>query len=600
MDTNYHHFHIPVMGTGYSIDTPIRVGHYGISSVISIVDDLLIEKIRKYYCEKFNLAYEPIHRFEPDGRAKRITAYLNVVSEIVQRKIDELKNQPFFVQNDKSKYFELLPDDSPIKATYKKFIKMKDDFEKFHFADELNKLIHPGAIDVNIMTKIDKLNYDKTGQILSEEFSDAKAALRGFANSCLNSSVIFSAGFNRGLYGYISKFQDFFRDSSGELKKKITIKVSDFRSALIQGKFLASKGLEVSEFRIESGLNCGGHAFASQGYLLPTILKEFREKKELLTTQLKPVVKNFYAKMGWEYPDDTKVTEPLITVQGGVGTSGEAERLIEEYGCKSVGWGSPFLLVPEATCVDKETLELLMNAKKEDLYLSNASPLGVPFNNLRNTGSEIWTKEKSKKEKPGSSCPKGFLVYNKEFSEKAICTASTEFLNQKYKSISELEISSDEKETLKNAAAEKVCLCMHLGNSALIALGIQKNGVNPQAICPGPNVVWWNREYSLTEMVDHIYGRGESLVPKNRPHMFCQEVELYINYFEKLLKKSSDDKAEIEYLKTFKENLDAGMDYILEIARGKRYYNENIDTISTFIQEQKKKLDSMFKAELAA
>ena len=38
--------------------------------------------------------------------------------------------------------------------------------------------------------------------------------------------------------------------------------------------FLAKKGLEVHEFRIESGLNCGGHAFASNGQLLPILLKE--------------------------------------------------------------------------------------------------------------------------------------------------------------------------------------------------------------------------------------------------------------------------------------------------------------------------------------
>lgn len=34
-----HTFHIPVMGLAYTIDSPIRVAHYGISSVISIADD---------------------------------------------------------------------------------------------------------------------------------------------------------------------------------------------------------------------------------------------------------------------------------------------------------------------------------------------------------------------------------------------------------------------------------------------------------------------------------------------------------------------------------------------------------------------------------
>ena len=34
-----HTFHIPVMGTGFTIDTPLKVARYGVSSVIQIVDD---------------------------------------------------------------------------------------------------------------------------------------------------------------------------------------------------------------------------------------------------------------------------------------------------------------------------------------------------------------------------------------------------------------------------------------------------------------------------------------------------------------------------------------------------------------------------------
>ena len=84
----------------------------------------------------------------------------------------------------------------------------------------------------------------------------------------------------------MASFDSFFPDSNGTLKKKIILKVSDYRSALIQGKFLAKKGLWVSEFRIESGLNCGGHAFATDGYLLGPILDEFKENKNLLISTL--------------------------------------------------------------------------------------------------------------------------------------------------------------------------------------------------------------------------------------------------------------------------------------------------------------------------
>ena len=42
--------------------------------------------------------------------------------------------------------------------------------------------------------------------------------------------------------------------NNGKLAKTIILKVSDYRSALTQGKILAKKGVWISEFRIESGL----------------------------------------------------------------------------------------------------------------------------------------------------------------------------------------------------------------------------------------------------------------------------------------------------------------------------------------------------------
>lgn len=39
-----HTFHIPVLGLSYSIDTPLKVARFGISSVVSIIEDELVEK----------------------------------------------------------------------------------------------------------------------------------------------------------------------------------------------------------------------------------------------------------------------------------------------------------------------------------------------------------------------------------------------------------------------------------------------------------------------------------------------------------------------------------------------------------------------------
>ncbi len=594
MFSSPHTFSIPVMGTGHSIDSPIRVGPYGINSVISIVDDLLIERIRKHYCEKFDLPYSNIPRNAKDGRARRITAYLNLVQQIVQQTFDSITSQPFFEENEKAKYFELLPDSSLLKNKYRKLMQTDDKSLRTRLSKELTSRMRPGSVDVNIMAKVDGLNYDKDEKPMSAEFSDASAALRGYANSVLSSSLVLSAGFNPRLYNYLSEFEDFYRDAKGKIKKKIILKVSDFRSALIQGKYLAKKGLEVFEYRIESGLNCGGHAFASDGYLLPSLLKEFREKRDMLHSAIQPLIHSYYEDNADGFLSDWEITEPRLTVQGGIGTSGEAERLLNDFGMDATGWGSPFLLVPEATTVDKKTRNLLENAKEEDLYLSSVSPLGVPFNNIKNTGSEQWHQERIDKGKPGSPCPKGFLESNTEFTENPICTASNQYQLLKLDQINRKNIAEAEKELMRAKVLEKACLCDHLGNGALIDLGILEEHRAPQAICPGPNIAWFDKEYSLREMVDHIYGRGVSLVPPQRPHMFAKEMVMYADYLEELIEQSEGSSADIKKLSRFRKNLEEGMEYCLEIAQSDPYKDENMASIVSAVENQKERLASMF------
>src|SRR5690606_25117306 len=277
-----HTFHIPVMGIGYTIDTPLKVAQYGINSVISLVDDILLESLRKMYSDTFEVPYQEITDKMDDFRAKRITSYLDLMHDLVEKKFEALKQ----VSNEKMDaihtYLNMLPENASLKEDFKK-ITSKGNFTEVK--NWVNKNLKLGSIDVNIMTKVDKDNYLKNEK-LPVEYNDAHAALRGFANSKLNSSVVLSAGLNPRLYSYISQFEDFYPNEKGVFKKKIILKVSDYRSALIQGKFLAKKGLWISEFRIESGLNCGGHAFATDGYLLGPVLAEFREKREELKTTL--------------------------------------------------------------------------------------------------------------------------------------------------------------------------------------------------------------------------------------------------------------------------------------------------------------------------
>jgi hypothetical protein len=94
-DSKVHTFHIPVLGLAFTIDTPIRVARYGISSVISIVDDILIEQMRKHYCSLHGEPYTPISPKDDDYRAQRITEYLNLVHRIVRSQMEKLKASMF-------------------------------------------------------------------------------------------------------------------------------------------------------------------------------------------------------------------------------------------------------------------------------------------------------------------------------------------------------------------------------------------------------------------------------------------------------------------------------------------------------------------------
>lgn len=584
------------MGTGYSADTPIRVAHLGITSVISLVDDLLLEQLRKYYCRKFSLPYEEIPKNADDGRAKRIKAYLDTVNEIVGIKFDAIKKESFMPETEKTKYFELLPDDIPLKQQYNKFLGMPEGAEKRALGQELTEKMLPGSIDVNIMVKLDRTNYDNEGNPLPEKYSDAKAALRGYAKSALNSGIELSAGMNQRLFNYMTEFRDFYRDERGEIKKKIILKVSDFRSSIIQGKFLAKKGLEVYEFRIESGLNCGGHVFPTNGTLLPVILQEFREHRRRLAEDSRPFIMKYYEKMGWLYPDVSLKSLPLITVQGGIGTNGEIRRLMEGFGMDRTGCGTPFLLVPEATCVDDTTLELLKRSQEDGLYVSDASPLGIQFSNVRGSGADTWRKKRIEEGRPGSPCRRAFLKFNTEFTEKPICISSSMYEKKKLEEIDRLEATYEEKDKLRANVLNKECICDQLGNSCLIALGIVEEKDAPQCICPSANIAWFNRIYSLKEMVDHIYGRGTSLVPPERPHMFAKEIELYVDYFERQVKDYCRTPGEIKTLMEFKDNFGKSFDFCMEIAGMEPYPGENLVSIALCVNQQRARLASIYDA----
>ncbi len=556
-----HKFYIPVMGTGFTIDTPLKVARYGISSVVSLVDDVLIEQIRQRLTRDSGQDYQEICSNEEDCRAKRITSYLNMMDEMIERQMEKLRTSLFEKGSEICKYFEMLPE-SPLRSLYTKMQSTLDAVEKARLQETLRRKITPGAIDVNIMTKVDRARLSQ-GKDLGPKFSDAMSALRGYARSRLRSSVVLSAGLNRKLFAYLAEFGDYFPDDVGEIRKRIVLKVSDFRSALIQGKLLARQGLWVSEYRIESGLNCGGHSFGGKGTLLGPVLAEFKEKRAQMREQLYEICVTGLHNLGRSAPGT-----PLdfrVTVQGGIGTAEENELLEKTYQVDGMGWASPFLLVPEVVNIDEDHLEKIISAGEDDVYLSESSPLGVPFWCLKTSTSEERRLELIRDGKPGSACPKGILVSNTEFTNLPICTASRAYQRRKLDELGSTGLSAEARAEVERQVVAKACICHDLAGSATVPQGIDPDART--AVCCGPNIVYFSRVARLREMVDHIYGRLRLPLKSNRPHMFLKELSLHLDGLKaEMVRRRKDFGSSNRNTNVVRENLLAGIRHYQNLA----------------------------------
>lgn len=554
-----HCFHIPVMGTGFTNTTPLEVAPYGVTSVIALADDTLLEQQRRALSEKFGREYLPIGPKGEDVRARRTQAYLDLIADEVERRFEQVRNAPFEPGSPIERYFELLPE-TPTKAKWRRLTTLSDGPERRALEAELRAAVIPGQIEANIMTKLDSA-YTLAGAPKPPNQSDALASLRGFAMSKLRSSVVFSAGMNQRLFACAATLDCFYPDADGVFEKRLCLKVSDFRSADIQGAMLAKKGIWVSEYRIESGLNCGGHAFPTEGQLMGPILDEFRKQRDALRQKLYGLFAAALRAQGRPVPAEPPPVR--VTVQGGVGTAAEQKMLMERYGVDSVGWGSAFLFCPEVIAVDDHTLGELVAATRREIQLSKASPLGVPFWNLLTSKAEAARHARNDAGRSGSSCPRGILAYDTEFSDYPICTASRRYHLSLKESLK--EAPPEHRRLRVENAEEKACLCGDLAGSAQIRLGI-----DPEAtplICPGPNAVYFNRVVSFNEMVGHVYGRNNVLpATTERPHMMLNEFEIYVDYLEKEKREGPTTGVRAKWLERYKQGLEAGIRHLHELA----------------------------------
>jgi hypothetical protein len=320
----------------------------------------------------------------------------------------------------------------------------------------------------------------------------------------------------------------------------------------------------VSEYRVESGLNCGGHAFATEGHLLGSVLEEFKEKREELIDLLHPVYIKALAARGWPVADVDHGVR--ITAQGGIGTAPENAFLLTYYRLDGTGWGTPFLLVPEVTNVDAAHLERLLSAKDGDVYLSDSSPLGIPFWNLRTSASEEARRQKIVEGRPGSPCPKGYAALNTEFTKIPACPASRGYVKRKLEHLAEQGLSTEQLASATESVLNKSCICHDLAGGTILKYKITATAT--PAICCGPNIVNFKKLATLEEMVAHIYGRLSLITSTERPHMFIKELMLYVDYLREEKRKFSLKLSPRtpEYFQKFRGNLIAGIEYYRRLA----------------------------------
>jgi hypothetical protein len=87
------------------------------------------------------------------------------------------------------------------------------------------------------------------------------------------------------------------------------------------------------------------------------------------------------------------------------------------------------------------------------------------------------------------------------------------------------------------------------------------------AICPGPNLAYFSGIFSLKDMADHIYGRKCLNNSLERPHMFVNELQLYVDYLKRQIAESSTmiSEKQRKYFAKFKANLQSGIEFYRSI-----------------------------------
>ena len=115
-------------------------------------------------------------------------------------------------------------------------------------------------------------------------------------------------------------------------------------------------------------------------------------------------------------------------------------------------------------------------------------------------------------------------------------------------------------------------------------------------ICPGPNIAHFSKVASLHEMAGHIYGRTNIITDKKRPHVFINELFIYISYLKEQFLDEVDniDSKREKYFINFFNQLMSGIKYYREIAcRRNGFCEQSIEDFNEHLDKAKSALEAL-------
>jgi hypothetical protein len=135
------------------------------------------------------------------------------------------------------------------------------------------------------------------------------------------------------------------------------------------------------------------------------------------------------------------------------------------------------------------------------------------------------------------------------------------YQKKKIAQLQEAHLTPEQYQKAYQKVIDKSCLCEDLAAGALLQYGIDNQRVLASAVCPGPNLAYFSKISTLTEMVGHIYGRCNLLNDTYRSNMFISELKMYIDYLGRQIGDTVLGIVErkTDYFQEFKANLEGGI-----------------------------------------